>query len=50
MKTIPIQQVGEALQPAEPIPETAIRVICDGKNYTVYEQGDELPPEAPATK
>lgn len=24
---------------------TAIRIVCDGTNYTVYEDGDELPPE-----
>jgi hypothetical protein len=25
--------------------DTAIKIVCDGKNYTVYEDGDELPPE-----
>jgi hypothetical protein len=24
---------------------TAIKIACNGENYTVYEEGDELPPE-----
>lgn len=48
MKTIPVEHVGEAIQPSEPFPDTAIKVVCDGQNYTVYEEGDELPPEPPA--
>lgn len=23
--------------------ETATKIVCDGVNYTVYEDGDELP-------
>ena len=45
MKIIPAILVGNILKPSEPIPANAIRVVCDGTNYTVYEQGDELPPE-----
>ncbi len=33
------------IQLTEPIPTNAIRVVCDGTNYIVYEEGDELPPE-----
>lgn len=28
------------LEPEKPIPATAVRTICDGANYIVYEQGD----------
>ena len=45
MKTISAILVDNVLKPSEPIPATALRVVCDGTNYTVYEQGDELPPE-----
>ena len=45
MKIIPTILVDSILKPSEPIPTNAIKVVCDGVNYTVYEQGDELPPE-----
>ena len=45
MKIISIVLVDDVINPSEPIPANAIRVVCDGTNYTVYEQGDELPPE-----
>jgi len=45
MKIIVVVIVDGILTPSEPIPDTAIRVVCDGTNYTVYEQGDELPHE-----
>ena len=45
MKTIAAVLVDNVLKPSEPIPTNAIKVVCDGVNYTVYEQGDELPPE-----
>ena len=45
MKIISIVLVDDVIKPSEPIPANAIRVVCDGTNYTVYEQGDELPPE-----
>lgn len=38
MKIIPVE---EMTWPQD----TAIKIVCDGKNYTVYEEGDELPPE-----
>ena len=46
MKVIPALSDDGGLVPAEPIPETAVRVVCDGKTYTVYEDGDELPKES----
>ncbi len=45
MKIISIVLVDDVIKPSEPIPANAIYVVCDGTNYTVYEQGDELPPE-----
>lgn len=37
---------GGALHPATPIPHAvAVRVICDGIDYLVYEAGDPLPPD-----
>ena len=45
MKIIPAVLVDNVLKPSEPIPTNAIRVVCNGTNYTVYKQGDELPLE-----
>lgn len=46
MKTITAVLVDGVITSSEPIPENAVRVIYDGVNYTVYEAGDELPPDA----
>lgn len=43
MKIISAILVGNVLKPSEPIPATAVHVVCDGTNYIVYEEGDELP-------
>ena len=45
MKMIPSILVDNVLKPSEPLPATALRVVCAGTNYIVYEEGDELPPE-----
>ena len=45
MILIPVVLVDDVLKPSEPIPASAVRVVCDGTDYTVYEQGDDLPPE-----
>jgi len=45
MKIISAVLVDNVLKPSEPIPTNAIHVVCNGTNYTVYEQGDELPHE-----
>jgi len=45
MKIISIVLVDDVIKPSEPIPATAIHIVCDGTNYIVYEVGDELPPE-----
>lgn len=44
MKTITAVLVDDVLTPSEPIPENASKVVCNGWSYTVYEDGDELPP------
>ena len=43
MKVINVVAVNDMLYPSEPIPKTAILVLCNGETYTVYEDGDELP-------
>lgn len=30
-------------EPESPIPLTAVKVVCDGVFYTVYEAGDVIP-------
>lgn len=45
MITIPAIQINGSNAPASPIPASARRVIFDGANYIVYEQGDILPAE-----
>jgi hypothetical protein len=43
MILIPTIFIDSILKPSEPIPATAIKIVCDGTNYTVYEDSDELP-------
>jgi len=52
MITIPAKQIpstddqGNAttiLEPTSELPSNRIATVCDGTNYTVYEQGDTLP-------
>lgn len=31
------------IAPAEPFPDDAIKIVCDGKQYLVYQPGDILP-------
>lgn len=45
MKIIDTVLIDDVLTPTEPLPTDAIKVVFDGEKYTVYEQGDELPPE-----
>ena len=45
MILIPVVLVDSILKPSEPIPTNALRVVCNGQDYIVYEVGDELPPE-----
>lgn len=35
--------IGDVLCPETKIPDNNIAVICDGENYTVYFEGDEVP-------
>ena len=45
MKIIDAVIVNDVISPVSEFPDSAIHVVCNGTNYTVYEQGDELPPE-----
>ena len=45
MFLIPVVLVNDCFCPSTPVPQTAIKVLCDGVNYIVYEDGDVLPPE-----
>ena len=45
MKIISAVLVDNVLKPSEPIPTNAIHVVCDGTNYIVYEESDDLPHE-----
>lgn len=37
-------EVSGGLQPESPLPkENVVMIVCDGSDYIVYEQGDELP-------
>ena len=45
MKIISAVLVDNVLKPSEPLPNSAIHIVCDGEKYIVYEQGDELPHE-----
>lgn len=53
MKTIAIikgkdADGNETIAPAEAFPAEAIAIVCDGKQYVVYEDGDEVPAPAGA--
>jgi hypothetical protein len=54
MITIPVHITqgadgSEFIGPAAPIPADAIKVVCDGTQYIVYQPGDVLPEAPPAT-
>lgn len=40
MKIINVVVVDGVLCPSEPIPDTAILVLCNGETYTVYEDSE----------
>jgi hypothetical protein len=41
-------QGNELIAPAEAFPANAIAIVCDGKQYTVYEPGDTVPDQTKA--
>ena len=47
MTTIPVVHTttpdGDLLSPAQPFPDDAIAIRCDGTAYTVYQPGDTVP-------
>ena len=46
MKTIPAENYNGVNIPSAPIPKDAKKVIFDGSNYLVYEEGDVIPVES----
>ena len=45
MQTIGTVYIDGVISPVSEFPVSAIKIVFDGTNYIVYEQGDELPPE-----
>lgn len=45
MKTISTMIIDDVISPASELPESAIKIVFNGTEYVIYEQGDELPPE-----
>ena len=45
MQTIATVNIDGVISPVSESPKNAIKIVFNGTNYIVYEQGDELPPE-----
>jgi hypothetical protein len=45
MKIIAAIMVNDVICPASEFPDSAIKIVFDGTEYVIYEEGDELPPE-----
>ena len=45
MQTIGTVNIDDVIFPVSDFPKDAIKIVFNGTNYIVYEQGDELPPE-----
>ena len=46
MRLIPVVKIDGVNFPSENLPnKEALKIVCDGENYIVYEAGDELPEE-----
>lgn len=45
MKTIDAVIVNDVIRPVSEFPDSAIKIIFNGTEYVIYEEGDELPPE-----
>lgn len=43
MKTIACIVIDNVNTPAEPLPKDAKKIVFNGTDYIVYEEGDELP-------
>ena len=41
MKIIETVLIDDVLSPVEPLPRDAVKIVFDGEQYVVYEQGDE---------
>jgi len=42
MKTINAVLIEDVLTPVEPLPTDAVKIVFDGEQYVVYEDGDDL--------
>lgn len=47
MKVIKAINENGGIRPETPIPSSAVKVVCDGQNYLVYEEGDIIPDDVP---
>ena len=45
MQTIGTVIIDDVICPASEFPGSAIKIVFNGTEYVVYEEGDELPPE-----
>lgn len=45
MKIITATAINDVITPVSELPKNAKLIVCDGVNYTVYEDGDEIPAE-----
>lgn len=45
MKIIGTVIIDDVISPVSDFPDSAIKIIFNGTEYVVYEEGDELPPE-----
>lgn len=45
MKIIDAVIVNDVISPVSEFPDSAIKIIFNGTEYVIYEEGDELPPE-----
>lgn len=45
MRIIEVTTIDGVITPVSELPKNAKLIVCDGVNYTVYEDGDEIPAE-----
>lgn len=45
MQTIGTVIIDDVICPVSEFPDSAIKIVFNGTEYVIYEEGDELPPE-----
>ena len=45
MQTIATKLVDDIICPVSELPHSAVKIVFNGTEYVIYEEGDELPPE-----